>query len=512
MNAVGVERRASSITVVSGLSTLLRLAFQLISVPICLKYWGKGTYGGWLTIYSAFTLIRSVDAGYVTYVGNELNCLYHADPASLRLHLASSLPMISLIGLLQLGVGVAAILFGFKSGVASELAHYAGPHGIGWALFVLIATWALSGSYLGIIHRLMIPTGLMYQSVWWAMGYQTCQFVGIVLAAVLRMNLFQASLIFAAIQFSIYASSAVYVRYKIPDYYPWWRGGDLRTGLRDLARSSLLTISGVVDQGAASGVVMLLSALAGPAAVPVFTTIRTMSNLWTNATNVTAAPLLPEVVRYRAKKEGSKLAATVCAYWVFVGTAVNLGVLFSYPLILPLYLRWTMHALTLDRSLLCLLLGSVVVANAGGAISLYFNGINSLGLVLSASLIRAGAVLLGGGLLYKFVGLAGFGIAILAGELAVLGLLGRQFLGSELGGLSASIRAQSVSAAMLSTLSALTFLIAEACGFRFVAEIYWLAVMGIFVAAAMGWKNLDTEVQARFTGLIRSRLIGLSAA
>lgn len=512
MITAGVERRASSITIVSGLSTFLRLGFQLISVPICLKYWGKDTYGGWLTIYSMFTLIRSIDSGYVTYVGNELNYLYHGDPASLRVHLASSLPVISLIGLLQLGIGALVVAFGFMSGPASMIARHAGPWGCGWALFVLIATWALSGSYLGIIHRLMIPTGLMYQSVWWAMAYQTCQFVGIVLAAVLQMNLFQASLLFAGIQFTIYVTSAAYVRYKIPDYYPWWRGGNLRTGARDLMRSSLLTISGFVDQGASSGVVLLLSALAGPAAVPVFTTVRTVSNLWTNATNVTAAPLLPEVVRYRAKNEGAKLAATVSAYWVFVGTGVNLGVLLTYPFIQPLYLRWTMHALPLDHHLLCLLLGSVVVANAGGVMALYFNGINSLGIVLTASLIRGTLAILGGGLLYRFIGLSGFGLSILAGELMVLVVLGRRFLVSELKGLSATVSAPSVYSAMFSTLSTLTFLLAEAYGLRFSDEIYWLAIAGVLAAAAMGWKHLIPEVQTRLSGLIPTCRIGAGAA
>src|SRR5678815_3997926 len=99
-----------------------------------------------------------------------------------------------------------------------------------------------------------------------------------------------------------------------------------------------LTASNLIQQGSTNGIVILIAALSGPAAVPIFTTVRTLANLWTNVTNVLTAPLLPEVVRYHATNEGEKLVTISEAYWVLVGTAVNLGVLVTYPLIEPLYL------------------------------------------------------------------------------------------------------------------------------------------------------------------------------
>src|SRR5437868_14477856 len=103
---------------------------------------------------------------------------------------------------------------------------------------------------------------------------------------------------------------------------------------------------------------MLVSALSGAASVPLFTTVRTLSNLWTNVTNVLTTPLLPDVVRYHAVGEGQKLVSVNEAYWVLVGTAVNSGVLITYPAIKPLYGYWTAHAVPLDERLLCLLLAS----------------------------------------------------------------------------------------------------------------------------------------------------------
>ena len=48
MSQDGIEHRATKVSMVTGLSTLLSVAFQLISVPICLKYWGAENYGKWL--------------------------------------------------------------------------------------------------------------------------------------------------------------------------------------------------------------------------------------------------------------------------------------------------------------------------------------------------------------------------------------------------------------------------------------------------------------------------------
>ena len=83
-----IEHRAAKISLVNGLSTLLTLVFQLVSVPVCLKYWGKESYGSWLALLSAFMMLRALDGGFVAYVGNKLNYLYHQNTDALREHLA----------------------------------------------------------------------------------------------------------------------------------------------------------------------------------------------------------------------------------------------------------------------------------------------------------------------------------------------------------------------------------------------------------------------------------------
>lgn len=497
---------------VTGLSTLLSVGLQILSVPICLNYWGKETYGRWLALFAAFMLVRSLDTGFVSYVGNKLNYLFHQNRNAVREHLASSITGVAIIGALQLSIGVAAIysdaivlLLGLPAGRPADF-H------VGSALLVLIGTWVLSGSYVGIVHRLLIPAGFMYQAAWWSMGFQVSQFAGIILAALLHFDVLQTSVLFAFMQFSIYLASAIYIRQKLPGYYPWWRSARPRTGIDDLGRSMLLTASNLIQQGSINGTVMLVSALSTPAVVPVFTTVRTLANLWTNVSNVLTVPLLPEIVRYHATGEAQKLVTTNGAYWVLVGSAINLGVLITYPVIDPLYGYWTANALALDKSLLCLLLASIVLTNVGGLITLYLNGINRLGVVLAASMVRGIlSLIVGGSLFYEF-GLAGFGMGILGGEVFALLVLGHYFFRRELPRQSARPRLRSLAPITVSSALVLLFLISEGFGTALAPYFYPVSLIGVAAAAMWGWRRLEPGVRTRLARMIRDRFISKSVA
>ena len=505
MKQLGIEHRAAKVTLVTGLSTFLSIGFQLISVPICLKYWGKETYGSWLALFAAFMLVRSLETGFVSYVGNKINYLYHQDQRALREHLSSSISGIAIIGFFELLIGVAAVLFDKIDLLLGVSAGNVSGHRSSFALLVLICTWVATGSYLGIIHRLQIPTGLMYQAAWWAMGFQVSQFIGIILAAMMHLDILQTSSLFAFVQFSIYIASAIYIRHKLPAYYPWWQNSSPRVGIKDLFRSMLLTVSNLIQQGTTNGVVMLLSVLSGPAAVPVFTTVRTLTNLWTSVTNVLTTPLLPEVVRYNSTGEVRKLVTTCEAYWVVVGSTVNVCVLITYPFIKPLYGYWTTHSMSLDKALLCLLLASVVVANTGGLITLYLNGINSLRAVLAVSSVRASIILLAGGILFKYFGLAGVGIGILLGEVLAQLLQGYYFIKYELSRQGASLPFLSLAPAVISTGSVLLFLLSEGFSYPIVRYAYFYALLGVLSAGLWGWKRLESTVRSRLVNMIRSR-------
>jgi O-antigen/teichoic acid export membrane protein len=497
MSNIGIEHRAARVSFVNGLSVVLSIAFQLISVPICLKYWGQNVYGSWLSLFAAFLLLKSFDSGYVAYVGNKLNQLYHYDTAAFKSHLSSAVVGVAIIGSLQLVLVLSVLSFdGFAKmlGVPSDKI-YGSKDKIG--LLVLMTSWILTGSYLGIVHRLLVPAGLMYQASWWAMAFQVSQFAAIMAAALFQLSILQTSALFSISQLVIYGASAIYARQKLPMYYPWWQGVRIRIGLEDLGRSTPLTASNLIQQGATNGVVLVISALAGPAAVPAFATVRTLSNLWSTVTNVLTMPLLPDVVRFHAVDQGRKLWAVNQAYLVLVGSVVNCGVLLSYPLLEPLFAFWTGHEVELDKALLCLLLSSVVVCSTGGLMAMYLNGINSLRMVLIMSLIRGVVVLGGGALLFNYFGLTAFGISILISETTVLAIMSRYFYCSPIFKKVEIKLLQTFYPALLSTGSVCLFLIVN--GLNVVTGLWaWhLAFASVLAGAVWGWKKMDIGLKNR---------------
>jgi O-antigen/teichoic acid export membrane protein len=244
-----------------------------------------------------------------------------------------------------------------------------------------------------------------------------------------------------------------------------------------------------------------VTALAGPVAVPVFTTVRTLTNLWTSVTTVLSTPLLPDVVRLHVKGEVHKLVAINQAYWVLVGSAVNLGALLSYPLIPFLYGQWTGHGVALDRPLLCLLLASVVTANAGALMALHLNGINSLRIVLGASMARAAFGLGGGALGYSRYGLSSFGLGILLGEIVATGMTARYFLRHEVSAKGLRIRGSDLGPVSLSTGSALLFFVGAGFGWWSVGWLWSFAACAIAAASIWGWMSLDAELRNRLKSM-----------
>src|SRR5262245_64744310 len=96
-----VESRTAKVVLVTTLSTALAVVLQLVSVPLCLRFWGNETYGLWLALFALFNLLRTLDTGFTAYVGNEINLDYHRDEAALRRTLASAVSGAVVVGALE---------------------------------------------------------------------------------------------------------------------------------------------------------------------------------------------------------------------------------------------------------------------------------------------------------------------------------------------------------------------------------------------------------------------------
>jgi O-antigen/teichoic acid export membrane protein len=268
-----------------------------------------------------------------------------------------------------------------------------------------------------------------------------------------------------------------------------------------MAGANLLTQAGT------NGVVMLVSAGLGAAAVPAFTTVRTLANLWTSLGNALITPLFPEVVRYHAQNDARKLVAALEAHWLIANCVVNLSILACLPFIDDAYRTWTAGRVALEPALLSTLLLSVVVGTPGSLIMLYLGGINDLRAVTALYTVR-GLVPLGVGLaLLPSLGVVGVGVGVVLGELLGPVLVGGLHFRRRLRRFGSVATPRWQPSAMGTSIAA-GFLVLQAIGGPDLPHLriaYGVALLGVLMSVVWGWRGLSPEVRDRVLRLLRRR-------
>lgn len=498
-----IEHRLLKTTAVSFLSTALSIIIQLISVPICLRYWGKTTYGTWLALSAAYTILRTVDGGFTAFVGNKLNMLYHQDQNEMRQVLSSAVWGVVLLGSLQ--ILIVLVLYCSNSMnliMGNSVSQITASETI-WGLMAMSLTWILTGSFIGVLHRFLIPNGMLYQLLWWMMLLQVSQSLSIMLAAYFEFSVFNAALFFTFAQAVVYVSSALYIRYKLPQFYPWLAGAKLKIGIREIIRSFPMTVNGVIQQAGNSGVVVLVSAMLGAAVIPIYSTMRTLSNLWTTVTNIVTAPLLPDIIRFHATREPRKFVMIHKTHLLLMSVIINLSIMLAYPLIDAVYLYWTRGKLPIDHRLICLLLASVSVFALNSLFNTFLTGLNNSRYLVVSGLLRGFFVLILGYLLLPKFGLSGIGIAILSAEILLMLVNSLIFVRDELKSIGAKHEAMFTWYDVLCFGSVSGFLVLNVIIPNLNSVYYFASLSLLIIGIVYAWINLQAEIKHRIMRMLR---------
>lgn len=411
-----VYKRAARASSAGLVSTAVITLTQVAVVPVVLSHWGPETYGVWLALIAGFMMVRTVDAGYTGYVGNQFNVLYHTAPVELRRTLSAALMICVALAVLELFLVVSAVVIDALPVLLGVGKTASGTGDLEPALVVLTLAWVLTGIFPSIIHRLLIPAGLLTNSIWWALAFQSAQVAVLLVGAVVGATIFWTAVAYAVVQSTIYLGSAIYIRKKLPAFYPWWGHGRLATGLHDLWRSTSLSVITFVQQTGTNGIVLLIAGVLGSVIVPIFTTVRTLANLWTTVGNVLVSAFSPEIVRYYAIGHHEKLVASLRVIALLLGVAVNVTLLLCMPLVASIYSIWTKDALAFDFALFLYLAVGVSLMNAGLVFTSLLASINSLRASLTLTCCRTGIGFVVGFALAGEFGLSGIGFGLCVGE------------------------------------------------------------------------------------------------
>ena len=499
-----IEHRALKNTTVGAISFFVTLGQNIVLVPILLKYWGNASYGLWLALMAAFSLLQTLDLGHQNYVGNQLNVQYHTDVKQFRRTLGSSLLIAYFLAFVEIGISLLLITSGRIHQFLGMPSRIIVENHIALGLLLLMTMWLLFGSVGGIIVRIMIPAGMLYESQWLGIGVRLSQFFSIVIVGVSGGGILAACLWYAVTQSVVSVLVLWYIKLKLPDYYPWWQAAEWREGLRNLKKSLVLTFNSIGQQLSNNGLVLLISALFTSAVIPSFTTLRTLTNTAGSVTTIFITALFPDMIRFHAIRETGKLVDTFNANWFISGICVNFGLILVLPIIEPIYLLWTKGYLAFNPSLFFLLAVAISLTNFGAGLNLYLQGINDLRSQTVITITRVSVLFIVAYSLSSFYGILSIGFGCVAAEAIASVILPLVFVNERLSEISARLSFENAGLAIIPP-----FLLLLACGVILVRKVNFslvtLALLPPLCAVYYrNWKVLGLGVQGRICSLASS--------
>jgi O-antigen/teichoic acid export membrane protein len=341
----------------------------------------------------------------------------------------------------------------------------------------------------------------MYEGQWWGVTVRICQFISLALVVIFNGHILTAVFCFAVIQSTLSFFIFIYVKKKLPEFYPWWKNVEWKTGISNFKKSLILTFNGIAQQSANNGLTLFVATTFQASMVPAFTTIRTITNTAGSITNIFISSLLPDIVRFHATGEDKKLIKTLNANWFISGVMVNFGIVFSLPFIEPIYKIWTKGALEFNWPLYLFLVAGISFSNFGAGLYMYLSGINNL---RSQTIITFARVVLVFGVSSLFInkfGIVSIGIGILVSEIVCSVFLPVYFVRLELGRFNNILEMNPV---IIGIMPPVVILMISLLCF-FVNNIRLLSMAGLILLTViyiLNWRILDETLKLRLKHLI----------
>lgn len=327
------------------LSHFVAVLQQIALVPLFLLQYGKAGYGEWLTLSAAVSYLGTLDFGVQTFVNQDLTVRYHNGDMQ-DFHVRQSTALRLLLGI----VGTAAVL-----GLAVfflPLSHFLrmdGSHGepplslrvVQMAVYFL-ALQALTAIPFGYITGTFMVVGRAHVGAYWNNAKNVSLILGALVAVALRSNFAVVAGTQAAAIFLCLAGALVHLRLAAPDIFPtlrYWDGTSVGAILKPSGYFALIYSSNFLVYQVP---ILILQRTIGPAAVTVFSIVRTIFSMTRNLLNALTQALGPEVTNLFAKKDwpGLMRLYQYSERLIFsLIPAVNLGVLYLCPFLLTIWLR-----------------------------------------------------------------------------------------------------------------------------------------------------------------------------
>jgi O-antigen/teichoic acid export membrane protein len=498
----GILARAISGSAVGIIAFGFTLLTNLVQVTLLLSVWTQEQYGHWLLLLSAATMATALDGGHQLYIGNQLNREQVEDRQRMLVTLGSAVRVAAFLGLVQiifLGALVASGWIFPLIGLEADTAP-----GLAFGLLAYTVLWIGSGSVGSILVRLFVPAGYYVRSTWWNLSMRACQFFALIVLVNQGASLFTVALVYGLVAFGLSFLVFWDLKRLLPEYWPWWQTGSLKIGFRNFFRSSVYTCTNLLDNISQQGLLIIITHGLGALAVPLFTTLRTVSNMAMQGGGFLLNPVTPDIVRFRVTEQHTKLVGLFKMYWLALTFCMNLGLVLLFAWVEPLYNLWTKGKLAFDIHLFLWLAIAVLFRSLGLPFVVLLQSLNRLRIQVVLSCVRVGLCVLGSLLLMQPLGLSGVALAITLSELVGSLALPCWFVLKELRDTPFAQLGMGWSLAG----TGLTAILLGLCSLSWLSswQLTLLAALILAVCAYKQWRQTDADLRHRLLALLPAAL------
>lgn len=397
---------------------LVNILIQLSTVPLLLHLWGIDLMGEWLVLTAIPAYLMLSDLGFTSATINEMTMEVARDDrtAALRTFQSSGV----MLGALSVVMALVAGAFAWAAPMADWFGFVHLSNAEAGTVIALQVALVILGIQVGLMNAAFVCEGAYGLGTALMSGISLINFTLLVIAAATGLGPVEA----AAFLIVGELVGLVAMRLVLLRVAPWLRYGVGEASgrrIRALARPALGFVVYSVGQALnVQGVLLVVGALLGPAAVTAFNTMRMMTRFVNTLLGAYYGTVRPEISIAYGRGDMAlirRLHAMACqvAVWLAISAAVGYALLGDWILRV-----WTHGEVALDPWLLAGLIAAMLFYALWFASSMVFYGTSRHhGLALMLVAANGASVAVAYALL-ETLGLPGAGIAAAAAELAML--------------------------------------------------------------------------------------------
>lgn len=356
---------------------LSSFAKTIILTPLMLGHWGNELFSFWAIILSARAIILFLNDGFVRYIINEYNLLFHTNEAKANALLEAGLSF--LIVFSALICCAIALIFGFLPTTSSFVFNV--PEGLFTYLPLCLIAYLTAACFQNI-QRMYAATKESRALVWHNLMFEVLLLMAeILIFGVLLSNGFDFKLSLLA-NAGIISILSLFYLVHLAVTYPLanrFSPHSIREGAQYFAKATQLYASNFFEKLSTDGLVLLLSFFRfDKAAIALFATVRTIINTPLLAQNLLLNTYTPEMQKDFALRNNAGLNKLFTLIRLRIGLVLLVGIVCFIPLYEPLITYWTKGEIVYNQSFMLSMLMMAVFNIYGLSFAFVFKGLNIL--------------------------------------------------------------------------------------------------------------------------------------